>query len=95
MQDGKASVKHFSITVSLSSDPAHFSTQWGWYQVGPFTEGLCVDIPTSLVQGSHKCAQAPILVGDDGSMDSSDKKAWFEAQLCHLLALGPRTTYIF
>lgn len=95
MQSGKASVKHFSITVSLSSDPARFSIQRDWYQVGRFTEGLCVDIPTSLVQGSYECAQAPILVGDDGSMDSSDKKAWFEAQLCHLLALGPGTTYIF
>lgn len=95
MQGGKASVKHFSIIVSLSSDPTRFSTQWVWYQVGPFTEGLCVDIPTSLVQGSYECAQAPILVGGDGSMDSSDKKAWFEAWLCHLLALGPGTTYNF
>lgn len=83
------------IRVTLSSDPTDFSAQWARYRVGRLTEGLCVDRPTPLVPGSHECAQAPVLVGDDRSMDSGDKEAWFEAQLCHSLALGPGTDMIF
>lgn len=53
-----------------SSDPAYFSTQWVQVCVGPLMEVLCKDTPISLVPGSHECAQAPVLVGYDGSMDS-------------------------
>lgn len=49
------------------------------YEVVPFTEGLCVDTSTSLVsEGNRECAQATVMIGDDGSMDNGDKKLGFE-----------------
>lgn len=96
MQGGDSFVKRLSVTglamAPPSSDPAYFSTQWAQFCVRPLMEVLCIDTPTSLVPGSHECAQAPVVVGNNGSMDSGEKKAWFEAQLCHLLALGARAT---
>lgn len=58
----------------LTSQPSELD-----YGVVPFTEGLCVDTSTSLVpRGNRECAQAPVLIGDDGSMDNGDKKLGFE-----------------
>lgn len=59
------------------------TTQWAQYQIACLTEGLCVDMVPSLGQGCCEHTQGPVLMGDDASGDSRDKKVWFEAWLCH------------